>query len=295
MFRRKRNASDFSAEIEAHIELETARLQEQGLSYEQARTAARRTFGNVTISRERFYESGRWLGWDHFWHDIRYGARMLRKVSGLHRHRHSDDCAGHRRDHRDFQRRGCHAAASASLPATRATREHRGRSSRRGRAGRGDVRSRIARFSALRNFRIRFDYRRRRRESHGLVAARAHHFSERQSELFCAAGREAAVGPLFRSRGSDARIYSGGAPQRRPVEAGFRGRSGNSGKKFAARQRFVSRDRRHAARLSRSGTNSGGTERRIVAGVGICRPACAAADAQRAASFRHPSRESSPD
>ena len=79
MFRRKRKAGDFSAEIEAHIELETERLQQQGLSHEDARTAARRAFGNMTRAQERFYESGRWLWWDHFWQDLRHGSRMLRK------------------------------------------------------------------------------------------------------------------------------------------------------------------------------------------------------------------------
>jgi predicted permease len=79
MFRRKRKASDFSAEVEAHIELETERLQEQGLSHEDARTAAHQAFGNVTRAHERFYESSRWLWWDHFWQDLRFGLRMLRK------------------------------------------------------------------------------------------------------------------------------------------------------------------------------------------------------------------------
>lgn len=79
MFRRTRKASDFGAEIEAHIALEAERLQEHGLSDEDARTEARRRFGNVTRLQERFYEASRWPGWEHFWQDIRYAARMLRK------------------------------------------------------------------------------------------------------------------------------------------------------------------------------------------------------------------------
>src|SRR5207247_2032825 len=81
--RRKRKASDFSSEMEAHIQLETDRLREQGVSEREARAAARRAFGNVTQAQERFYESGRWLFWDDLGQDLRFAFRMLHKSPGL--------------------------------------------------------------------------------------------------------------------------------------------------------------------------------------------------------------------
>ena len=83
MLGRKRKAAEFSAEIQEHMQLEVERLREQGLSEEEAQTAAHRTFGNVTRAEERFYESERWLWWDRVSQDLRFGLRMLIKKPGF--------------------------------------------------------------------------------------------------------------------------------------------------------------------------------------------------------------------
>jgi putative ABC transport system permease protein len=83
MFRRRRKQSDFMAEIEAHLALETNRLREQGLSEEQAQSAARRAFGNTTLVSERCYETGRWTWWDSVVADVRHTVRALVKAPGF--------------------------------------------------------------------------------------------------------------------------------------------------------------------------------------------------------------------
>ncbi|HEY1947936.1 MAG TPA: permease prefix domain 1-containing protein [Bryobacteraceae bacterium] len=78
-WRRKRSPNDFFSEVRSHIELETDRLRAEGLSDADARFQARKSFGNVLRSEERFYESQRapWL--DYLKKDIVYAIRQLTK------------------------------------------------------------------------------------------------------------------------------------------------------------------------------------------------------------------------
>lgn len=82
MRKQKRGSSDFSAEVEAHIRIEADRYRAQGMSEEQALATARRAFGNVTRTQERFFEAGRWSWWDALRQDLRLAVRLLKKTPG---------------------------------------------------------------------------------------------------------------------------------------------------------------------------------------------------------------------
>ncbi len=80
---RSRSDEDFSEEIRAHIDFETDRLVQEGMSQENARTESRRRFGNVRAAKERFYEGRRWLWLDRLFRDLRYALRTFSGSPGF--------------------------------------------------------------------------------------------------------------------------------------------------------------------------------------------------------------------
>ncbi len=83
IFRRKRSAEDFAAEIQSHLDLEADDLKDEGLSEDEARWKARREFGNVGAAQERFYIRGRWVWVERLLRDVRFGLRSLRQSPGF--------------------------------------------------------------------------------------------------------------------------------------------------------------------------------------------------------------------
>ncbi len=83
MFRRKRSTEDFAEEIKSHLALEADELRREGLNEDEARSKARREFGNVQAAKERFYMKDRWVWLDKLWRDVRFGLRGLRQSPGF--------------------------------------------------------------------------------------------------------------------------------------------------------------------------------------------------------------------
>lgn len=80
----RRSDADFREEIEAHMALEAERVAAtEGLTPAEAEARARRAFGNVARSEERFHESTRWLWFDQLKQDLGYALRGLRTRPGF--------------------------------------------------------------------------------------------------------------------------------------------------------------------------------------------------------------------
>jgi len=81
--KREEAERELDDEIRAHIEMEEAEQREAGVSADEARDAARRTFGNVMIAKEASQDAWifRWL--EELTQDVRYGLRQMRRDSGF--------------------------------------------------------------------------------------------------------------------------------------------------------------------------------------------------------------------
>jgi putative ABC transport system permease protein len=83
LIHRRRAERELDEEIRAHLEMETERNIADGMSPEDARLAARRSFGSVALAKEDSRAMWGLASLEILWQDLRYGARMLLKHKGF--------------------------------------------------------------------------------------------------------------------------------------------------------------------------------------------------------------------
>ena len=83
LFHRGRAAERLDAELAFHLEQQIAENVAAGMSTEEARYAAMRSFGNTTVLREQTHDTWSWTRLELLLHDVRYAARGLARAPGF--------------------------------------------------------------------------------------------------------------------------------------------------------------------------------------------------------------------
>src|SRR5262252_1369532 len=81
--RRRNIEREMDRELQFHLEMETAENVRRGMSEQEARRAARLSFGGVERTKEAYRDVARFRRLEELWKDARYGARMLLKTPGF--------------------------------------------------------------------------------------------------------------------------------------------------------------------------------------------------------------------
>lgn len=83
LFRRDAVLHDIDEELRAHLEMEIEANRESGMTPEEARLSATKSFGNVASVRDLAYEVRGGGFMESLWQDLRYSGRMLLKYPGF--------------------------------------------------------------------------------------------------------------------------------------------------------------------------------------------------------------------
>ena len=83
LFRRNRYSQRLDDEVRFHLDQQIAENVDAGMSPQEARYAAMRTFGNPTILKEEARDTWGWTWLEQIAQDLRYGARTLMKNPGF--------------------------------------------------------------------------------------------------------------------------------------------------------------------------------------------------------------------
>ena len=117
LVRRDEVLNDIDEEMRAHIEMETEANRALGMTPDEARRSAAKSFGNVGSIRDLAYEVKGGGFMETFWQDVRYSARMLIKHPGFALIAVFTITLGIG-EYRDLQHCECCSTASVSISAT---------------------------------------------------------------------------------------------------------------------------------------------------------------------------------
>src|SRR5258708_25575711 len=83
LLNRKQLDRDLEDELAHHLDMRAQHNRAAGMQADEARYAARRTLGNLTLVRETSREIWTFASLEALWQDVRFGARLLARSSGF--------------------------------------------------------------------------------------------------------------------------------------------------------------------------------------------------------------------